>query len=340
MANTTTTIKSLAAVSDVPVRVGDIATPAGYFGLLVQDALSSIAQKYFEFYSTKCDTTLEEACAVLGLPIKPVSASTPAKSTTVPMIGWKEGETAGIPNPSTIVPAKAAPRKRTPKVISPHIDRVAGPDTPPIKGWCTTVHTKGKLSGKYCPRAVTADPLKANAEKCASCWRTQQAAEAKKKAVGGVAPGAGDLAPGAFSTALPVANTRPRSMLEPYKGTKDFFLQKDTNIIYKSVKGTHIACKIDTPDGAVAIGEKEIAIIEQLKVPRLREDGAIVWPDGKITLPVSDTKAEKVIQSPPSLLSIAGISTSTKSSTIIPPPKVTEYDEGDAEEEEYYDDDE
>lgn len=328
MATTTTSTKTSASVSDIPVRVGDIATSAGYFGLLLEDVLSNIAQKYFEFYSAKCETSIEEARSVLGLPITPIPASAPIKPTVA--LTWKEGETAGIPNPS---PAKPAPRKRAAvKTPSPHIDRVAGPDTPPIEGWCTVVHTTGKLKDKYCTRAVSKDPSKGNFKKCAICWRSEQNAAAKKK-VGGVAPGAGDLAPGAFSTALPVANSRPRSMLEPYKGTKEFFVQADTNIIYKSVSGTYIACKIDTPDGAAPLGEKEIAIIEKLKVPRLREDGSIVWPDGKISSPV-----EKPSQPPPSLLKIAGVGTNTtKAPSIIPPPKPE--DDAEDDEDEYYEDD-
>lgn len=345
MPTPTTFTKSNDSVSDVPIRVGDIATPGGYFGLLLQDALSSIATKYFEFYSGKCETSLEEARAVLGLPITPLAASAPIKPT--PGVELKDGEPTGIPGTTV---AKPAPRKRaSTKVLSPHIDRVAGPDTPPIEGWCDTVHTKGKLKDKYCTRAVSKDTSKGNTKKCTICWKAILAAEAKKKTIGGIAPGANDLAPGSFSTALPVSNPRPKFMVESYKNYTDFVIQKDTGIIYKNVNGTHIACKVDTPNGAAPLGEKEIAIIEQLKVPRLCEDGSVVWPDGRVTAPAEDAKVEKPAQPPPSLLnipgfggkpSIAGVTTGSKTNTIIPPPNaIQSVDDEEDDDEEYYDDD-
>lgn len=258
------------SVNTIPVRIGDIATPAGYFGSVVQDALSAIAKKYYDFYSQKCNTTLEESMGVLGLPIGAVHA------TATPMV-------AESPKKAPVT------RKRAPKTPSPHMDLVAK-DNAPVPGWCREVHTKGKRKEKYCIRPVDVDLAKGNTDRCKICFKRILAAQEKKnaaaKAVGGIAPGAQDLTPGSFSVSLPVKAPQPRFTLQPYKGSNEFFIQEDTGIIYTNRAGTHIACTVARADGTTApLGEAEIAKVKELGVPRLGLDGSIIWPDGRVSNP-------------------------------------------------------
>lgn len=265
-------------------------TPSGFFTLHVQESLSVIAKKYYEFYSTKCSTTLEESYSVLGLPLE---SRPPTQQVSGISITHQTGSVAGIPGAGTPVTATGKTKipvkrgTREPKKKCPHTE-FDPKKQPPVEGWCCYVLTKGDRVGKYCIREVNYDEDKGRGKYCKECYRRSEAfgkesgVKAKAKgATSGIAPGAdlkSNLTPGAFSTNLPMTG-RPTFTLKPLAGSTDMFIQTETDLIFKSMGDIKVVCGARENDKIIPLEDKHIEIAKRMKTPYITQDGTTHYPD-------------------------------------------------------------
>ena len=258
-------------------------TGSGFYALHVQEGLSAIARKYFEFYSTKCTTSIEESFSVLGLPLQ--AAPAPVQSSVNPIV-HQAGTIAGIPGAGVEQPAKIPVKrgKRTTKTESPH-QNLRASEHPPVPGWCKFKMTKGAREGLYCIKAVNTDDDKGRGEYCISCWFKDDAfgkAGAKSKGkTTGVAPGA-DLTPGTFATILPT-QPRPSYMLKQLAGADGYFYQEETGLIYRSQGDIKVVCGARENGVNIPLNEKYIEIAKKMKAPYITPDGKVWNPQNEPT---------------------------------------------------------